>query len=264
MFTFTVRTAPASDALKKEFRAMIPYVAAKTLTGLGGAVFARMPGELQKRFDQPTSYTLKSVRHEFANKAKLRSAVGFPQSQDASGKSKNEFMRPGAQGTSSRRQKRTEFLLSKQGWLPPGWITVPGSHAKKALLDPSGNIPGSIYKQIINVLQIRYNKPKPISRASQRRAASLGVEREFFAVAPGTNALGRNRGYLPAGVYRRTKKGLLQYLLFVKRAAYDQRIDMREVGMTVAKEMGQAIVVTAFSDVRAAFAAKRASRAGKP
>lgn len=260
MFKFVVSTNGAQDALK-EFRRMLPYVAAKTLTGLGEATKGRMPYVLRSRFDRPTNFTINAAKHQFANKGNLRSAVGFPQSADAQGKGRNEFIRPGAEGAMARRQKRTEYLLTRQGWLPAGWITVPGSHAKRSLLDGSGNIPGSIYKQLINVLQIRYNKLKPISKASQKRAAGMGVDREFFAVAPGTNSLGRNHGYLPAGVYRRTRKGLQQYLLFVKRAAYTQKFDMREVGVAVAKNQGPAVVRAAFADVRAAFAARAAARA---
>lgn len=261
MFTFTVKTDAAGKALK-EFRAMLPYVAANTLTELGRATQDRMPTELQRRFDRPTPYTLRAVKVEFANKNKLRSVVGFPASEEASGKSKNEFIRPGALGTSSRRQKRTEYLLTQKGYLPAGWITVPGSHSKRTLLDGFGNIPGSIYKQIIQSLQIR-PKGRAVSKASQRRAASLGVASEFFAVAPGTNKLGKNGGYLPAGVYRRTRKGLQQYLLFVKRASYEKRIDMRQVGIDTAQQKGRAIVQAVFRDVQQKFAAYASKRAGR-
>ena len=261
MFTFTVKTDAAGKALK-EFRAMLPYVAANTLTELGRATQDRMPTELQRRFDRPTPYTLRSVKVEFANRNKLRSVVGFPSSEEASGKSKNEFIRPGALGTSSRRQKRTEYLLTQKGYLPAGWITVPGSHSKRTLLDGYGNIPGSIYKQIIQSLQIR-PKGRAVSKASQRRAASLGVASEFFAVAPGTNKLGKNGGYLPAGVYRRTRKGLQQYLLFVKHASYEKRIDMRQVGIDTAQQKGRAIVQAVFRDVQQKFAAYASKRAGR-
>lgn len=262
MFTFKVDASRAVSGLK-EFRAMVPYVAAKTLSGLGQATHMQVPTEMQRRFDRPTAYAMKAARVKFATKAELRSTVGFPDSEDASGKGRNEFIRPGALGSSSRRQKRTEYLLSRKGWLPSGWITVPGSHAKRTLLDAHGNIPGSIYRQIINVLQIRYNKPKAVSKASQRRAAGMGVDAEFFAVAPGANTLGRNGGYLPAGVYRRTRKGLQQYLLFVKRAAYTKRLDLKATGMAVAKIQGQAIVNAAFSEVRQRFAAQASKRAGR-
>lgn len=261
MFTFTVKTDAAGKALK-EFRAMLPYVAANTLTELGRATQDRVPIELQRRFDRPTPYTLRAVKVEFANKNKLRSVVGFPASEEASGKSKNEFIRPGALGTSSRRQKRTEYLLTQKGYLPAGWITVPGSHSKRTLLDGFGNIPGSIYKQIIQSLQIR-PKGRAVSKASQRRAASLGVASEFFAVAPGTNKLGKNGGYLPAGVYRRTRKGLQQYLLFVKRASYEKRIDMRQVGIDTAQQKGRAIVQAVFRDVQQKFAAYASKRVGR-
>lgn len=261
MFTFKVDASKAVGGLK-EFRRMVPYVAAKVLTGLGQATHANVPAELQRRFDNPTAFTLKAARVTFAKKDDLRSTVGFPDSEDRSGRGKTEFIRPGAFGASSRRQKRSEYMLSQKGWLPPGWITVPGSHAKRSLLDAHGNIPGSIYKQLVNSLQIKKGG-KAVSKASQRRAAALGVASEFFAVAPGANALGRNKGYLPSGVYRRTRKGLQQYLLFVKRAGYEKRIDMGEMARAVAKVQGQAIVNAAFAEVRQAFAARAASYAAK-
>lgn len=261
MFTFTVKTDAAGKALK-EFGRMLPYVAANTITELGRATQDRMPAVLQRRFDWPTPYTMRSVKVEYANKNKLRSVVGFPQSEDASGKSKNEFIRPGALGTGSRRQKRTEYLLTQKGFLPAGWVTVPGSYAKRSKLDGYGNIPGSIYRQIIQSLQIK-PKGRPVSKASQRRAASMGVASEFFAVAPGTNNLGKNAGYLPSGVYRRTRKGLEQYLLFVKRASYEKRLDMRQAGIETAQQKGAAIVRAVFRDVQEKFAAYASKRAGR-
>ena len=245
MFTFKIDTSRATGGLK-ELRRMLPWVAAKTLSGLAQAVNEQLPDTLRRRFDKPTDFTIKASRVKLANTQNLRAAVGFPQSQDASGKGKNEFLRPGAFGASSRRQKRSEYMLTQKGWLPSGWITVPGSHAKRELLDQHGNIPGAIYKQLVNSLQIKRGG-KAVSKASQKRAARLGVANEFFAVPPGTNNLGRNGGYLPAGVYRRTRKGLQQYLLFIKRAAYEPRLNMRDTAMAVAKVQGQAIVNAAFA-----------------
>lgn len=261
MFTFKVDVSRATGGLK-EFRRMVPYVAAKTLSGLGEATHAQMPAELSRRFDKPTAFTLKAARVKFANKNELRATVGFPESRDTAGRGRTEFMRPGAYGAASRRQKRSEYMLSKKGWLPPGWITVPGSYAKRSLLDAHGNIPGSIYKQLVNSLQIKKGG-KAVSKASQRRAASLGVDAEFFAVAPGANALGRNKGYLPSGVYRRTRKGLQQYLLFVKKASYEKRIDLKDTALAVAKVQGALIVRNAFAEVRTAFVASAAKRAAR-
>lgn len=261
MFTFKVDVSGATGGLK-EFRRMLPYIAANTLTGLGQATHAQMPAELNRRFDRPTAFTLKAARVKFANSRDLRSTVGFPESSDAAGRGRTEFMRPGAYGAASRRQKRSEYMLSKKGWLPPGWITVPGSYAKRSLLDAHGNIPGSIYKQLVNSLQIK-SGGKAVSKASQRRAAGMGVAAEFFAVAPGANTLGRNRGYLPSGVYRRTRKGLQQYLLFIKRAGYEKRIDLKDTATAVAKVQGAAIVRTAFAEVRQRFAAQASKRAGR-
>jgi hypothetical protein len=168
-----------------------------------------------------------------SNKTNLTATVFFPQSASAAGRETREFIRPGAEpSTPARQQKKTEYLLTRMGFLPPGWVTVPGTYTK-ARLDAYGNMPGSYYKQIIRNLSIKNTRgpPKPVSMASRNRAARMGVETEFFAVPPGKNALGRNGGHLPAGVYKRQGRGgkvLLQYLIFVARAKYRQRLDIQK------------------------------------
>lgn len=231
------------NALFGRTRSQMPFAVAKTVTALAGDVQKRVVQQLPKSFDRPTDFTLKGVYTKRAEKGNPVATVYFPQSDGTQGKSLREYIQPGAQGTSSRAQKKTEYLLTRMGYLPAGWVTVPGSFTK-ARLDGFGNMPGSYYKQIIRGLFIKNTKgpPKPLPAAAQRRAARMGVDSEFFAVAPGTNKLGKNAGYLPSGVYRRTGKGgakLLQYLLFIKKAAYKQRLDFKGEALAAIQENGQ-------------------------
>lgn len=228
-------------------RSQVPFAIAKTLTTLAGDVQKRVVQQLPKSFDRPTDFTLRGVYTIRAEKANPVSTVYFPKSDTAAGKpgfALREYIQPGAQGTSARHQKRSENLLTRAGYLPMGWVTVPGSYGK-TLLDGYGNMPGAYYKQIVNGLQVKRVEAKnykSISAASQRRAQRMGVQTEFFAVAPGANKLGKNGGYLPSGVYRRTGPGgtkLLQYLLFVKKASYRQRLDLKEVALATVQELAQ-------------------------
>jgi len=164
-------------------------------------------------------------------KTSLTAEVYFPDSQAESGHATREYIRPGAEGSRARAQKKTEYLLTRMGYLPTGWVTTPGRYIMEGKLDGFGNMPGSYYKQIIRNLGIKNTKgpPKPVSGASQRRAARMAVPNEFFAVKTGTNSLAKGGGWLPPGVYKREGKGgstLRQYLKFVKKASYKQRLNV--------------------------------------
>jgi hypothetical protein len=166
-----------------------------------------------------------------ATKVTQESRVFFKESEAASGKAKNEHIRPGAQGAAARSQKKTEYLLTRLGDLPPGWVTVPG---KAMPLDGFGNLAGAYYKQIVNVLQLKVNTSakavKGISKASQRRAVRMGAVSEMFTVTPGKNTMAKGGGWLPPGVYKHLPgRKLLQMLKFVRKASYKPRLDMQQV-----------------------------------
>ncbi len=219
-----------AQALFATARSQVPFALAKTLTALAGDGKDHLVAKLPSAFDRPTAFTLRGVFTKRAEKATPVAEVYFPESDPAQGKGLREYIRPGARGASQRSQKRTEFLLTKMGYLPAGWVLTPGSYTR-GKLDGFGNVPGSYYKQVIRSLGIKNTKgpPKPPSRASQARAAKLGVASEFFAVAPGANTSGKNGGWLPSGIYRRAGPGgkrLVQYFKFSARARYRARINV--------------------------------------
>jgi hypothetical protein len=248
----------------------VPYAAATFLTRM--AVLSRdaLPGHMASRFDRPTPFTQRRVSFSPASASRLRAMFGVPQSDEASGRQTSEYLRPGAFGTPARHQKKSEYLLSRNGYLPLGWVMVPGSFMKNKL-DGYGNVPGSYYKQVIRDLQIKNTKgpPKPRFAAAGRRAARMGVASEFFAVGAGASfqaaagrALNSDGGGLPPGVYRRRGVGgrrLDQYFLFVRRAKYEKRIDLGKVAEQTFKSHAGAVWNASLTTVRARFAARAAA-----
>lgn len=238
----------------RQLGAELPGVAARMLTE-----FARVGTDATQRampqaFDRPTPFTVKRVLFVPATKTDLRSATVIPDSMDAAGKSTSEYMRPGALGAARRHQKKTEFLLSRRGFLPVGWVMVPGSFMKDKR-DGFGNVPGSYYKQVIRSLQIRQAGDryfKGVSKASQARASRMGVVSEFFPVGQGRNTLAKGGGWLPPGVYRRAgRKGerLDQFFVFMPRASYRKRLDMPQVVFSAVQSKAPAVWQSVMRDV---------------
>lgn len=245
----TVEYKPVQDSLRDLARNQVPFAMARTATALGQDVQAHLRRQLPIAFDRPTPFAARGLFVKSANKATLVAEVGFAGSEEAGGRGAREYLRPGTEGKGARNQKKTEYLLTRAGFLPAGWVTVPGRYIMQNRLDGYGNMPGSYYRQIVRNLQIKYNGIKPVYAASQRRAARMGVENEFFAVAPGANRLAAGGGWLPPGVYRRVGRSggtLQQYLKFVRRAGYRKRLDVPAealvaVRANVAKRWGESI-----------------------
>lgn len=259
-FAFKIDVSNALELVHRQIPNAVPYVKASFLTGLAKAVQGKVTAQIPVAFDRPTPFTQRSAWVKPATKATPTADVYFPQSPAGSGKGLREYIRPGAEGASARRQKKTEYLLSAMGLLPAGWVSVPGSYGMKHL-DGFGNMPGSYYKELIRGLRIKGTRgpPKPVSAASGRRAARMGVQYEFFAVSPGANSLGRNGGYLPSGVYKRAGRGgrdLLQYLKFVKKASYRPRLNMVKIAQAEVAASANAEFSKAWSSVIHRFAAK--------
>jgi hypothetical protein len=240
---------------------MLPRVTAKTLTALVMDARKGVRSAMQDGFDRPTPFTLSRVGFKPATPQVLRAMVGVPDSNAASGKATSEYLRPGAYGSRARYQKKSEYLLARMGYLPAGWVMLPGSFLR-GKTDGYGNVPGSYYKQIIRDLQIKNTKgpPKPRFAAAQRRAARMGVNSEFFAVGQGRNTLNKGGGWLPPGVYRRTGQGgrvLQQYFRFMPRAAYDQQIDIERGVRDIVKQNARTRWRESFIEVEAVFARNR-------
>lgn len=264
MFKTVVSYQHVSRSLRR-LRAELPGIGARILTEFSRVGADATQRAMPQAFDRPTPFTVKRVLWQAATKTDLRSATVIPDSNEAAGRSTSEYMRPGALGAARRAQKKTEYLLSRQGFLPAGWVMVPGSFMKDKK-DGHGNVPGSYYKQVIRSLQIRQAGDryfKGISKASQARAARMGVASEFFAVGQGRNTLAKGGGWLPPGVYRRAgRKGdrLEQFFVFMPRASYKKRLDMPQVVLSAVQARAPAVWQSVMRDV-AARVLEKAGRA---
>lgn len=252
----TVENSKPTSSAFAESRRQMPYVAADVLTGLAKDAQAALEIEAGQVFDRPTDFTLRSFWRKNASKGNLEATVYVPDSDDQTGRQRREFLRPSVDATSARRQKRTEFLLTRLGALPAGWVTTPG---KGAQLNANGNLGGPVYKQIINVLQIR-GDAKQVSARSAKGAKRLGVASLFFVVAPGSNTRGNNGGWLPPGVWKHLPGGAItQILKFVRKAAYKKRLDVERAASGVANDN----LPRRWADALAVIAQRFASK-GKP
>lgn len=227
--SFTVDFKDVAQQLAVEYPKQVNFAMAKTLTALARDGMEAVVKQMPVAFDRPTGFTLKAPAREDATKASQQSRVFLKDSADQGGNNKYEYLRPGVQGSSARHQKRTEMLLTSNGILPAGYVTVPG---KAMPIDPStGAMAGSYYRQIINILQLKIVEKKSARRtyaASIKRTKKLGVEAEMFVAQPG-NRLSTGGGRLPPGVYKHLPgRKLLQMLKFVPRAAYTARFDFEQ------------------------------------
>jgi hypothetical protein len=247
-----VDVSGAANTLKVEAPRQLPYVFAATLTKLAWDVRAGFQERMPEVFDRPVDFTVRGVRVEGATRDTLTAQVYIPDSDEEHGKALREYLRPGVEGTYRRQQKKTEFLLSRLGILPPGWVTTPGKGAK---LDGYGNLSGRVYAQIINVLQLKAQVigGRTVAERSAKRAKKLGVEAEYFAVAPGANKLGKNGGWLPPGVWKHLPgHKITQILKFIQKASYKPRLKLREEAAPVVDRM----LATRWSEAAIAIASK--------
>lgn len=259
----------ATKLLREELPRAAPYIEAAALTGMAKRLQAEIKGGpgaggrgvLDEVFDRPTQFTKRGFFMKPATKAQPVAEVFVPDSTDQRGQNTREYLQPGVQPNMRRKQRRHEYLLTKAGHLPAGWVTIPG---KKMKTDSHGNLPGGIYRQIVNVLQVKKAetvRARNVYAASQRRSARMGTDSEFFAVPPGANRSGTGGSWLPPGVYRRTGQGgknLIQYLKFVKKADYKQRLDLKSVAQEVIAKNGQSIFDQSVNQVVGRFIAKAA------
>lgn len=260
-----INTAQAKALFGDALPKAMPYVKATMLTNLAAGGRDEVRKQMVVDFDKPTSFTLRGVWLKSATKGDPVAQVYVPESAEQGGKAAREYLQPGVAGSARRRQKRTEFLLSRMGYLPAGWVTTPGtSTAKLGMIDQYGNLKPRIYAQIINVLQLKRSESKTargISARSQARAKKMGVALEWFAVQPGKNRLGKGGSWLPPGVYRRAGRNgedLQQILKFVKAAGYRPRLDFAGTVQGWTDKHAQAAWDAAMQSVAARFAAKAA------
>lgn len=216
------------DALGKQSR----FAAAVALTGTAQDVRAAEIDEMRKVFDRPTRFTLNSLFLKPATKDNLQATV-FVKDSDRP----NHYLLPEIDG-GLRPQKRFEELLRQRGMLGPDERTVPGAGAK---IDSFGNMSRAQIIQILSQLQA-FNLAGASQNAtnSKRSKAKRSTVGYFYArhgesrQGAGSWRNGDKVQHLATGIYAKTSDGkIIPVLIFVRRAAYRQRLRFYDVANRV-------------------------------
>lgn len=144
-FTFSAKidTSDFDAALARLVQQQLPYAGSVALNKTANAVLDAERGTMQGVFDNPTPFTLNSLRVKRATKSDLVAEVRFKDATSGN-RSAEKYLTPEVLG-GNRRVKGIELLLRSRGLLDAGSYLVPASTAK---LDANGNLMRSQYNQI--------------------------------------------------------------------------------------------------------------------
>lgn len=219
------RTGSLADAIAdipNVPRRVMPFAASTALTRV--AKFAAtevLPAEMRQSFQNPTSYTLNSLRVEPATVDTLSARVMVK--DQAAGHAPQNYLLPEVEG-GPRGTKGMEAALRYQGVLRTSQFVVPGTGAT---LDANGNVSGAQVRTILSALK---NIRGGVSARGQRAGRGRKLSNDLFAGKP-------NGGNRPDGIWRREGKRLRMLFVFTDQAPnYGQRLDFTGSVQRVALE----------------------------
>lgn len=240
---------------------------ARALTDTGYQAQRAVRADMGSVFDRPTPFITRNVRVFHATPEQLRVAVAPTLTTDHS-----VFQRGGKVGVDpqdvlqaqeyggKRRDKRSEVVLRRAGWLPDGYQTViprdpfPGSE------DQYGNLKGPFLRSVLSYLQAfqsgqghqqnmssakralvnKYGKASMTKAAQQQAGPYMG--RRYFIAGGRAAVTWDNRKYragasatrhLQPGIWAALGSGKSQQLkpvlMFVKAPTYKPRLDMQGI-----------------------------------
>jgi hypothetical protein len=211
----------------------LPIAVAIALTKTAQDVYAAEVAEMERVFDRPTPFTLKSVRYSKATPQNLEASVWLNDESSGGGHAAAEYLVPQIEG-GERVEKRSEYILRTSGILPVGMSIVPGARAR---LDAYGNISTGLMQQVLSALRVSetlsgHTSDRPSRRATgfkaldRRRARQRAKQGEFFVAHRGTPH-GR---HLAPGIYRRLKGSIQPVIMFVRKPRYSDVLDFNRIG----------------------------------
>lgn len=202
-------------------KSQLPFATAKALTQTGQKVKAGIAAAIQRSFDRPTPYTLNSVYLKPAAKNNLVAEVQL-KNWASKGAPPSIYLAPQVYG-GDRQPKNSEKIMRRAGVLPGGMFWVPGSGAT---MNRYGNMSVGQIVQVISALKAFPETGYLANRSSRRGARVNKNSGNIFVGKPAG-------GYLPLGVYMRTKSGLKPLMIFVNTPHYSKLLPFYETAHDV-------------------------------
>jgi hypothetical protein len=228
MISLDVRSnlAQVRAQFAKDYRQQLPLATAKALTFTIQAVREAERAEMQRVFDRPTPFTLRSLFIKTATVRDLTARTWFKELGFGP-----HYLVPQIHG-GDRPLKRMEMRLQRRGLLPAGWRVVPGSAVKR---DAYGNVNRGQLTQIFSQLELQFEA----GYESRFTRGTLKAQRRAIKKAGGRYfAISRRHGRLAPGVYLRERErtgggGVKPVLIFVSGTQYAPRFDFYGVARRV-------------------------------
>jgi hypothetical protein len=217
-------------------KSQLPFATAKALTLTGQKVKAGITSAIQRSFDRPTPYTLNSVYLKPATKTNLVAEVEL-KNWASKGAPPSIYIAPQVFG-GQRQAKNSEKIMRRAGVLPGGMFWVPGSGAT---MDRFGNMSRGQIVQIVSALKAFPETGYLANRSSRMGARTNKNSGNIFVGKPAG-------GYLPLGVYMRTKSGLKPLMIFVNTPHYSKLLPFYETAREVYGANFQSIFNQALRD----------------
>jgi hypothetical protein len=185
----------------------LPRLMVNAVNDVAFDVRSTLQGEMTKRFDRPTRFTLNSV---LVVKATDTNPVATIKLRDEAvkGTPPVKYLEPEVKG-GQRRLKRYERALLNAGYLYPGEYAIPAGGAR---MDAYGNMPAGQIVQILSQLKAFGEQGYLANASGSKRSKAKRKVAPYFYVREA-------RGQLKRGVWQRTASGTVQpILLFVRKA----------------------------------------------
>lgn len=208
-------------------------------------VRAEWHAEMQRQFDRPTPYIMRSVWVERATVARPLATI-WPRYLGGKGVDPAKILLAQARG-GPRASKRFERALRTAGILPAGMAAVPSSYIDPQHIDAFGNVRGSFIVQLLSYLQA-FGEQGYRANMTQRRRDALAqrgrTERGYatingvqYFVSYGPGERNGRQQHLAAGIWSRRGihgSDLRPVFLFTKSMpTYNRTLDLQSIGERV-------------------------------
>lgn len=210
--TTSLKDADKALAFLASVKKQLPYATAIALNNTAKAVEEAIKKEMPKAFDNPTPWTLNSLRVQRARKNELKAVVAV-KDMAARGNPALFWMGPEVHG-GGRGDKRAEKALKKAGLLPSSRHVVPG---REAALNRFGNMTKSSIVKAVQGAQAAEQKQPQDGRT------------KYFVMRKGSQPIGI------AARFNKQRMGMV--LAFVRASRYQSRLDYYGIGQKTVRRV---------------------------